>query len=220
MAPIEKLIDTCIRLSETIAQLVGRDGNAKYAELSDTIEQFKDRVGNSYSELSDIVAPFKDRVGKTTHNELSNTVVQLKSRINTMRYPKHLETIVLLINRLGNTVIYLLLGGALGALVLPAALFVMSFMLGFLSGGIQVATIAATLMSRHGGFTPRGSFVSFMQSIGARGLRGAFSYKTVVCGAVIGTIAGGYCAFHYYDVNAYKALYHHGSNILAKVNGM
>ncbi|KAG0351944.1 hypothetical protein BGZ54_003044, partial [Gamsiella multidivaricata] len=94
---------------------------------------------------------------------------------------------------------YAVVGGAIGAVALPSAIALFPCVLGFGVEGIYAGSCAATCMACHGGYTPGGGFVATMQALGAVPTL-AFNPFTVITGAVVGVIAGGYYAVMFEEV--------------------
>jgi hypothetical protein len=99
---------------------------------------------------------------------------------------------------------FILIGGCSGALGLPIVVGIVPFLLGFTVGGVVLGTYAATMMRFHKGNIPVGSFVSILQSIGAKGLAAGFNICTVVLGGSLGMAVGGYLAILRYGVCSAK----------------
>lgn len=85
---------------------------------------------------------------------------------------------------------YGLIGASVGAIGLPLLVCIIPFVWGFRKKGIFSRSIGSKMMSRYGGYTPSGSHVARMQSIGTKGYPDGFYRYVIIAGSVLGAGLG------------------------------
>lgn len=165
--------------------LIKNAANKMYNQVP-SVSSIKETVTNMYDQ-------------DTVHSYITTAIKYACDTLNSIELPPKeqvLETLgtVVAVVCTKRVAKYSCVGALSGGLGLCTVIAIIPPLLGFAVGGIVGGSVAALLMAFHGGFTPAGGFVAFMQSTGTCGLYAGFNPVIFYIGSSIGLFAGAYLA--------------------------